>query len=914
MFKKISIWGVAITTMMWCLGLNLILPNLVKAADVCPALKAGDQIKVSGKPAIYAINNELKVLYFPDGDVYKSWRPTYGGYITITQECYDSLSVPTSPPAAINYRPGTYLIKKTADATTLYAVLPGNTLAKISQDIANQLYGNTLPVMVVGEIHWPHYTNRAADISDTKVHPGMLARVNGAVYYVWDNGEIQEISDEGVTANGLQSKFIRNLPESATAGKIKRGGIIATEVSTISDRTQGGVAVVGGAPVAGGGGAPAAGGGAPAGGNPGGAVADGGAAGGGAVVDGGAAPVAPPAAGGENLPPGEVAGGQPPAGGQAAPVGRFTLTSIKDAQSVNIPVNNFLLGKFILANTGETDLNFNRIRMMENFEGSFTKDALSNVTLRIIAPGKTSTYAVQLAAENPSDAVWNIPIAIAKGTNVNIEVYGNILDTASDGNNIADKVTTKLEVQIVANNQITSRSGIVEGRNTTAIKPALPATISVEGVSMLATKLIPDKVGEYIDYGSFKFTAQNGSYRVTKMKFQANSEDGAMLLGTCNLYVDGGFVGNFTVPSVAPFQATTNLGAMSIVMPFDNPAANFNKPTTVNMQCDAGMINQFGKNLAGKNVKVALISFDAINDNVTRTYNTNISTNDFYVLKSVPTVSLVSLPSTLLSNLTKTLAKFKIAPNAGGTIAWKKITFDMTGKLGGKSIGTDDSLVHDDGIYGIVPGAAKVGVQILGQPSVADTKAIDGIKLYKIGANGSSTQVNGVTAYVNKANSTQIFFLATNEEKLQAETTYELKGNLAVAPIIGDSISTHIPYNSNSIASGYPLQGVIENNQTQCGNGILDVNGNGKADTQDYVQYEDNPQERTIEKIVSFSALLNKTVGGGVNYNAGLVWSDLSDPNHTDASFTVQTCLTDWRGEYLVKNFPLAAQIITKAK
>ena len=131
--KKIFTVGVVGTTMLWAVGVSSLLPAGIASAAVCPTLNAGDMIKVSGKPAIYSVNKDNKVLYFPSGDEFKSWNEnnSYGGYVTVTQACFDSLSVPNTYPGAVNYRAGSYVVKRPS-SDQLYAVLPGNTLAKIS--------------------------------------------------------------------------------------------------------------------------------------------------------------------------------------------------------------------------------------------------------------------------------------------------------------------------------------------------------------------------------------------------------------------------------------------------------------------------------------------------------------------------------------------------------------------------------------------------------------------------------------------------------------------------------------------------------------------------------------------------------------------------------------------------------------
>ncbi len=220
-------------------GLNAALLPLAASADsVCPALNAGDMLKVTGKPAIYAVNNDLKVLYFPNGDVFKSWRPTYGGYVSVTQACFDSLSVPSTYPGAVNYHPGSYVVKRPS-SDQLYVVEPGNTLAKITADAAKALYGSNYKVMVVDDAFWPHYTQRGADVTTAKVHPGMLVSNGGKTWYVNTDGTLSEVTSTGMTANGFQTQFVRAVSNDAVAG-LTVGSQITAEVKALTDKTQSG--------------------------------------------------------------------------------------------------------------------------------------------------------------------------------------------------------------------------------------------------------------------------------------------------------------------------------------------------------------------------------------------------------------------------------------------------------------------------------------------------------------------------------------------------------------------------------------------------------------------------------------------------------------------------------------------------
>jgi hypothetical protein len=198
----------------------------------CENLIIGDMVKVAGKAAIYALNQNLQVLYFPSGDEFKSWRPTYGGYRLISQECFDLLKVPATYPGAMNYHPGSYVIKRPS-SDQLYVVEPNDTLAKTTPELASALYGATYKTMTVSDVFWPHYVNRGPDLSTATAHPGMLVKVNGTIYYIDAVGMLRQVTSAGMTANGFQDKFVQTLPASAIAG-MSIGDVIDEKAQTLT--------------------------------------------------------------------------------------------------------------------------------------------------------------------------------------------------------------------------------------------------------------------------------------------------------------------------------------------------------------------------------------------------------------------------------------------------------------------------------------------------------------------------------------------------------------------------------------------------------------------------------------------------------------------------------------------------------
>ena len=119
LFKKIFTVCVVATTILWALGANLVVVGYAQAAD-CPTLVAGQLIKVTGKPTIYAVNKNLEVLAFNTGDEFKSWNTDEvykGHYTAISLACYDSLKSPAAQPLYVGYRPGSTLVKRESSDT-----------------------------------------------------------------------------------------------------------------------------------------------------------------------------------------------------------------------------------------------------------------------------------------------------------------------------------------------------------------------------------------------------------------------------------------------------------------------------------------------------------------------------------------------------------------------------------------------------------------------------------------------------------------------------------------------------------------------------------------------------------------------------------------------------------------------------
>ncbi|HLD61105.1 MAG TPA: fibronectin type III domain-containing protein, partial [Patescibacteria group bacterium] len=217
-----------------CADLPLVPPL---APALCPTLAPNNLIKVTGAPAIYALDSSLRYRYFADGDVFKSWNMDdgYSGkYISVTPACFNNLSAPAAPPFHVFYRPGSFVVRSAIDAKQLYVVQPGRVLAPITKAAADALYGTAAP-KIIGLSEWPYYTKNGSAISGAVPHPGMVVKVSGTIWYITTNLERREVSGEGMSLNRFKQSFVRTVPASSVANYPIGMSIVDYE-SALSDR------------------------------------------------------------------------------------------------------------------------------------------------------------------------------------------------------------------------------------------------------------------------------------------------------------------------------------------------------------------------------------------------------------------------------------------------------------------------------------------------------------------------------------------------------------------------------------------------------------------------------------------------------------------------------------------------------
>jgi hypothetical protein len=207
----------------------------VEAAPKCPIISPGDDIKIIGKSTLYYVDATLTYRYYPSMAIYRSWNGPHQAYKVVPEDCMANLKQPTAFPLAINFRPGSVIVKR-QNSDDLYTILPGNTLAPISTSTAHILYKDKQP-MVISSQEWPNYLYFAPIVKENVVHAGMLLVANKKYYWINPQRVVQEISTKGLTANKLTSDFFTTV-SSTVFSTLKRGTRIDVLVPQLTDKTQ----------------------------------------------------------------------------------------------------------------------------------------------------------------------------------------------------------------------------------------------------------------------------------------------------------------------------------------------------------------------------------------------------------------------------------------------------------------------------------------------------------------------------------------------------------------------------------------------------------------------------------------------------------------------------------------------------
>lgn len=411
--------------------------------------------------------------------------------------------------------------------------------------------------------------------------------------------------------------------------------------------------------------------------------------------------------------------------------GNFTVSasSAYANRAVVKPQTAYKLASFNVVSTETEPINLDTFTM--TFTGSSVGVATGLSDVYVKYGTKTTSVKSTVASTTSS---YSISEVLAPNTTMPVEVWGNLTSSLATDNTIITGVT----ISGTTANSATARSSSATGQTLTISAGSISAAVVSD--STLATKLLVGNTQPKV--ASFRFTALNDTYTITDIALKASTTGNAI---TSLVLKSAGMADKIVFLGTANGDdSVATSSGMTLSVPANNTTG-----TVVDVYLN---LNDIGPNAGttGSNVRVTIDTYKAqTSAGSTETKPTDIYGNLMYVYKSIPTITLVNLPSTTLTNGTKTLSKFTIAADAAGAIGWKQIVWQVTKSAAVTLARTGVSLVDSN------------------NNTIAGTFATS-----------TATQA-GTLMFDTDATTGYISFIATDEQPISTTETYSLKGTIA---------------------------------------------------------------------------------------------------------------------------------------
>lgn len=402
------------------------------------------------------------------------------------------------------------------------------------------------------------------------------------------------------------------------------------------------------------------------------------------------------------------------------------------AQTVTVPQTAYKIGEYRLT-TGSTEgVNVDTLSL--DFTGSSDVTKLQSVYV-VYGSKTTATKATVSSTTN----TFSINEAIAANSTLNVAVYATLPATQ----NSADVVVSLLTV---SGTSVSSGSAVTSAQITgqTITVGAGTLSLAVDASTPVAALVVANSMPKV---ASYKFTGLNDSFTVTELVATTTNASGVVEL----VFKDGAT--ELMRKSFDGLVATAT--GLTIAVPY-------NSTKVIDVYANLGSIGT-GFGSTGSNVGVALVAYEKMTSNgvKTRVYlqGTSAQGNNFYAYKTKPTITNVALPTTVLTNGSMTVAKVSVTADAGGTVAWRKISF-----------------------------------------AVATTSVVaTNFRIYESGA--ESSVLTGTAAVTGPNNSGYVVFTSTSDQEVSGTKTYVVKADVTGADATGDTITTSIPSSSLTFAA-----------------------------------------------------------------------------------------------------------------
>ncbi len=530
-------------------------------------------------------------------------------------------------------------------------------------------------------------------------------------------------------------------------------------------------------------------------------------------------------------------------------------------QNAVAPLTNSKLAHFTLNNDTVEPINLTAIEIDLNSVSTYTNNLY-------VQYGTQSTPKIAIPAATNSQSIF---YTLAPGTTIDVMVFTDIASGSTSGTGVASVevcgTTANSAVAVYTSTATTCSNGTIAGQTvtyttgsiTSGVDPTTPVNaIYAGGQSALVA-------------AKFKITAQNDSYTLQEFRVSVASAQISAAINNVSLW-DG-----TTLLATQPFNQNTNTQAYFTGLNLPIPANTY-KVLTASLNLATpytdfiGSANAAGTVITtGRNAKVTMTYYKVANSQgvVTTSGTLTNAGNDVLVRKSIPTLTLLSIPANqgvaLSAGSTTSLYHFQVAADAKGPIALKQFAFTVTPVDNGAASSPLPSL--------------STFKFFLGSADITNSVTIQNASGTSLKTTATSLQTNTVSKVVNVTFNTEQAITAGSSLDF---TLKAVGAGFQISTTGNDSVSTALPADTAAFV------------------GISQTTASDSA----YLASA-GPADTAVALLALTSNQTTAAAGGTVNF----IWSDYSAQVHNYAQGTSNSA--DWFSGYEALSLPLDAVGIT---
>ncbi|MBI4093231.1 MAG: peptidoglycan-binding protein, partial [Candidatus Kerfeldbacteria bacterium] len=267
-------------------------------------------------------------------------------------------------------------------------------------------------------------------------------------------------------------------------------------------------------------------------------------------------------------------------------------------------------------------------------------------------------------AAGAASLTWAINEAFPANGTMDIKVYANLATGLASGEYVSGTLVVS-GTSATAGTAVTSASAGVAGQTITVGSGTL--TVASDASTPILANVVGLSMPKVL---SLKYTSSNDAFTLTDIGLTVGSAANAAAISEL-IFKDGAT----ELKRVAMNSTAATATGLSVLVSKDGTKL-------IDVYAQLGAVGS-GAATTSLNVATSHASTKYLTSAGTSAYkNTAVTGTAQYVFKTKPTITNLTLPTSVLSTGVNTVAKFRIAADAGGTVAWRKLILTVASSTG----------------------------------------------------------------------------------------------------------------------------------------------------------------------------------------------------------------------------------------